>query len=77
MSPLAILAIINRALELAGVAGATAAMIRGRVEGVIEDAEERSGKRIGDMADTELVQLIEHPTKTPEELLGKVDDGST
>jgi len=70
MSLAAILAIINRALMLAGVAGETAALIRKRVQAVIADAEHDVGKRIGDMNDVELVQLIEHRTKTPKELLG-------
>jgi len=70
MSVAAILAIINRALLLAGVAGETALLIRQKVQGVVADAEARSGKRIGDMVDTELAQLLERPTKTPEDLLG-------
>ena len=70
MSLAAVLAIINRALMLAGVAGETAALIRRRVQTVVDDAEKQSGKPIGDMVATELVQIIDHPTKTPEELLG-------
>jgi len=74
MSLAAILAIVNRALMLAGIARGTAALIRNRVQQVIADAERDAGKNIGDMVDTELAQLIEHRTKTVDELLGNEPD---
>lgn len=43
------------------------------VVSLIRNIEEKAGKKLGDMDDSELSELLAHETKTPDHLIGNTD----
>lgn len=42
------------------------------VVSLIKEIEDRAGKKLGDMDNLELAELLSHETKTPDDLIGKI-----
>ena len=43
------------------------------VVSLIKEIEDRAGKKLGDMDNLELAELLSHETKPPDDLIGDVD----
>jgi len=68
-----VLKVLQRALTIVGIGGSVALNIRRNVALVIQAAEAKAGKQLGDMTDDELADLLDTPTATPDDLIGDTD----